>query len=172
VDANNIEPLVFDNPGPVEVPVKIRNVKGDLEDYVLREAPTGKGVEWRNSVARVLKTDAAGNITSAVGMAATESELVSYCLFKLEADPKTGETVRKPVNVATINLQFPSTVTKELFRVARRISGLLPKMDPTEIRKTIEELTWILKDSGNEESPAKNSPSGSTDSSSSPVDSE
>jgi hypothetical protein len=91
--------LEFDNPTPVEEPVKIGG-----EDYVIRVSGDAV-VRYRNAVMRSQIYDENGKLARLDGLADSEPLLVSLCLFKLSKS--NGQVVPMPVQLQTIRSWRP-----------------------------------------------------------------
>lgn len=125
-----MEPLVFDDIAPVEIPVKLKG-----KDYVLREASESGAAKYKNAQLKAMKQSesADGNKTTNIdGMAETEALLVSICLFE---KTDTGE---KNVDIAFIRT-LVHRVVEPIFNKAEEISGLKKKKTKEELIKTIKE---------------------------------
>lgn len=144
-----LERIVFESAKPIEIEVSI-----EKDDYVLIECDTGHAQDWRNKLAKVMQMKN-GQLDRIGDIASLEAELVSYCLFKVVRDEKTEVVKRVPVPLETV-LKLKQSITKKLFPIARRISGLLPKTSPEELKETIAQLQEQLDIMLEMEEPSKN----------------
>jgi hypothetical protein len=152
--------LTFDTLEPIWIPVKIKDQPA--RKLWLREAKEGDAVKYRNALAKAIRTDASGN-QSIDGLPDTEPYLVSLCLFEEIENKKAKKTERVLVGRAFID-EMPPEVVQELFKAARKISGLTPRHDPNELRKAIAELQQLLAEQERGD-PSKNLPAETPESS-------
>lgn len=126
-----MEPLVFDDIAPIEVPVTIKG-----KSYVLREANEAASARYKNMQFKAMKLAEGidGSKTSSIdGMAETEALLVSLCLFE-----KTENGGEKNVPLEEIK-RLPHRVIEPLFKRAEEISGLQNKETKEDLVKKIKE---------------------------------
>lgn len=148
-----MEPLIFDDIAPVEIPVRVGS-----RSYILREASEAAASQYKNAQLKAMKLaeSADGSKHSSIdGMAETEALLVSLCLFE-----KTENGGERTVPILEIK-KLPHRIIKPLFEKAEAISGLQNKETKEEIVKKIKELQGKLQKTNaeerTEESEAKNS---------------
>jgi hypothetical protein len=126
----NVQPMVFDDVEPIEIPVSIKG-----KSYILREASESAAARYKNAQLKAMKRSESADgssVTNLDGIAETELLLVSVCLFE-----KT-ETGEKTVDTNWLKT-LPHRVVAPLFQRAEEISGLAKKS------KTEEELVKEIK---------------------------
>lgn len=109
--------LDFDDFTLQEEPVKLFG-----KNYVLREATGAAACKWRNDIFKSTKLGPDGKPVSVDGLADSEPNLVSLCLFERYDDGR-GQTRERNVPLATIR-GWPQRVVKRLFERAKDMSEL------------------------------------------------
>lgn len=118
-----------------QCPVGIKNLKGELERYLLVEADGIAGTEYRNAASNSIKFNAQGKPSGTTDIATAQLVLVAKCLWRLLPDNEDG-TLKKwidpedssvwfksPVNIELVR-SWPDRVSQALFDKARELSGM------------------------------------------------
>jgi len=121
----NIEGMDFDLE-PIVIPVRIKDKKGTIHHYELREASGGDACRWRNSLLNKAKIGSDGKPTSFGNIADTEPILVALCLYP--------EGSNERVSVDKVR-SWPSRIQKALFAKAKEISDLDDDEEDKELAK-------------------------------------
>lgn len=125
------------------IPVPIRG-----KNYLLKEIDGDDALAYKNEVARCAKFNAEGKMTQTVGLPATQSFLVSKCLF--ESDGITR------VDIKDIR-KMPQKAVQGMFLTILRVNHMAGeetledlKRERTEIDERIRELEEAAEKLGNE----------------------
>ncbi len=117
-----MEKLVYEDLEPQSIEVEIGNKK-----YMLREADEAGACKYRNCLTSATKFDANGRPIGVDGLHDAEAVLVSVCLFEVYGN----NNEERPVLLAAIR-KWRHELVKDLFRHARRISGLEEKKEASD----------------------------------------
>lgn len=143
-----MDPIIFNQLDPIQVPVKLGNTW-----YILLEASGGAAVQYRNAVLRSQRMDD-GKLAGFDGLADAEPFAVSLCLYKAihegnQADgkpklklPRDKDDNPDPAHLvpeATIR-GWNNRVQKVLFERLQEISELDDKGDEAGLVKQIDQL--------------------------------
>lgn len=147
-----MEPLVFTDLTPIEVPVTL-----GTKQYLLKEASESAAAKYKNAAlkgTRVTETADGTKQATVDGVSDTEALLVSMCLVEVKSDSTFA-----PVSVDFIK-GLPHRISNALFLKAEEISGLKRKETKEEIRKQIktlqDKLAKLMRE-GTEDESLKNS---------------
>lgn len=151
----DLDPIVFDDITPIEVPVKV----GQLE-FVLREATGESAVKYTNAKLKRLSLGADGKPSSFAGMGDLEPYLVSLCLFT--AKRERPELNNQPVHEADIRA-WPHKIQKKLFDIAKQISEIDQDQSKDDLEKIIADAQKRIAELDAKDSKAKNEQSDGTD---------
>jgi len=134
--SNDFEPMVFDSPEPIEIPVTI-----GAKNYLLKEAPEALYARYLNELSKASKVseDANGN-RSVIHETTfnTEAQLVSFCLFE-----KTESGGLKSVDVNAVR-SWPHRIVKPLFERAEEINGSGKRRTAEQLEREIKKLQTEL----------------------------
>lgn len=152
LEPNSFEPIVIDDPSPKHVEVTISGKR-----YHLLEATVDAATRYRNlAIKSARMTD--GKITGVEGIADAEPNLISNCLFELNAEGKRVGTVSERIIRGWAN-----HIQKLLFDRIKSISdGLVDKPSAKELKKQIKQLQDQLKDLEEDREPGKSEPSSTS----------
>jgi hypothetical protein len=134
-DAGLLNPIVYDDLAPREVPVTLR-IKGEPRRFVLTEPSEDAACRYRNACMAAARM-ADGKVVGVVGMADVEPLLVSLCLFELVPDPRDpGGVKRRAVPQAFVR-ELPPRVVKDLFTRCRALGELEERDDQPETSESL-----------------------------------
>ena len=119
-----------------ELELAVIPVKLGGKNYVLREAPEGVSLRYRNALTAGAKLDGQGNVVSISSLADTEVLLVVGCLF--EVYDHQGQSKERPVTDSFVKA-LSHRKFKLLYERALAISGL-GQGDTESIDKQIASL--------------------------------
>ena len=141
----------------IVIPVKVKDKKGVVRDYILREASGDAACAWKNIVLSRVKMGEKGKPERLERIADAEPKLVSLCLFDVE----TGQNVPE-----TIIRSWPYRIQKSLFQKCQEISDL-DEEEATEdnleaLMNQRGELDRKIHDLQEGNTPAKNELEGTT----------
>jgi hypothetical protein len=147
-------------------PNEVTGIKVGGREYVLREASEGAAVAYREaSAGSAVWQD--GKVVGFKGTAGVEPLLVSLCLFEVAAGGKRHQKERR-VPLEEVKAFTPGSIVKRLFAKAKEISPWLddtPGDSVEDIDKKIARLRQLREQLSRGDSPPKDSPDGSGDSS-------
>lgn len=127
----------FDSAKPIEQPFKFQGRR-----FILREATTDEGMQWRNAILRSLKPAGPnGEMVPGEGMPDTDMLLLSMCVVEVT----TGKD--RAVKMSELRT-WPNSVTKPLFLKARTVSKLGEQTTPPtakQLREVIAKLQQQLE---------------------------
>lgn len=162
-----LDPMNFDDPTPVEVPVTIGKVS-----YILKEPSEAAVVQWRDYHASSVRMDKKGNPIGVSGVGGADALLLSLCLFEVT------DKGHIPLSRQKI-LGWKSEIVQALSKRAKEMAGLDEEDDRTveELQDEVERLNELIETKSQKngtahsemEDWAKNVPALSTDTSDSPT---
>lgn len=118
--------FVFDDLEPRVFPVRIRG-----KDYVLKSAPTGVAIQYRNACSKAARWEATSGkdvkVVGFDGLASTEVLLVQSCTF--EVVQSKGEVRHGPVSRGWVEA-LPPAVTLKLYNKIVELSPCLNGSEP------------------------------------------
>ncbi len=159
--SNQLEELVFEDLNPIEIPLKLAG-----QQNVLKEADEAASIKFRNHQARCIEYGSDGKVSKINNPGEANSLLLSLCLFKVGFDRDQVEK-HSPVPIDVIK-KWRTSVVDKLSQKAKLMSGFEDEETEEAVLKQIEELQKKLEDV-REKGLAKNSQTGTTGTSDSPV---
>ena len=137
--SHDYEPMVFDSPEPIEIPVVLGG-----KTYALKEAPEALYARYLNELSKASKvSEDANGVRSVVHETTfnTEALLVSFCLF--EVNEIDGKKSYKTVDVNTVRA-WTHRIVKPLFDKAEEINGSNKRRTADQLEKEIKKLQTEL----------------------------
>lgn len=130
-------PIIWDDPEPVQVPVKFRG-----RWYVLVEPTAADVAAFKNQIMKGKKMGTRGTAETLDGMGDSEPILVSYCLYEANAYPDGTVTSEPPL--PDMKRRVPYTVIKGwpgalVSRLADRAKELAGLVERQTIRVKVED---------------------------------
>ena len=113
---DDTDELIFDLQVTREKPFKIKNKKGVVTEYVVKELTGGGGETFQNARLNCVKgLDNEGNFKSVSGLGSLETLLLSLSVYVSETD--------KLVPLATIK-SWPQPMVKKLYDISQKLSNV------------------------------------------------
>lgn len=156
-----LAPLVFDDPAPIQVPVRIRG-----KDYVLVEADTDTALKYQGVSAKAARWE--GNkVVGWDGLQEAQIILLIGCLREVRKDAKDGQGNPVLGRVAEGFVRgLPYSIVKPLFQRARAISPSLTERVADTVESidaqihALQRMRKELIDTGEVDTVGKESPGG------------
>lgn len=116
----------------IVIPVPIRG-----KEYLLKEITGEDALNYKNEVARCAKFNAEGRMTQTVGLPATQTLLVSYCLYEADGVNRVDlKEVRK----------MPQKALQGLFATILKVNNMAGVETLEELKKERAELDERIKE--------------------------